>query len=132
MLCNLPSRLVLRKLTRLHQTMVINFGITPTSFRAGKWAFSQEVAKSLDTLGYTVDSSVTPLVDWWRDLGPNFSCVGPHPYHFSPDRYLDHRSTGSMLEVPTTIGYAQKTNSPFLSTVTTSLNGPMLARSRLI
>ncbi len=132
MLCNLSFREQLRKLTCLHQTIVNNFGTTPTSFRAGRWGYSQEVAKCLDILGYTVDSSITPLVDWRSNFGPDFSHVGPQPYYFTPDRFLEHGSTGRMLEVPATIGYTQKINSPFLSHATDFLNSPISARLRLI
>ncbi len=132
MLCNLPPRLQLRKLTSLHETIVKNFGITPISFRAGRWGYSREVAKCLDTLGYTVDSSITPLTDWRSSFGPDFSRVGPQPYYFTPDRFLEHTSTGRMLEVPATIGYTQKTNCAFLSHATTFLNSPLAARLRLM
>jgi hypothetical protein len=132
MLCNLPPRLQLRKLTCLHETIIKNFGTTPASFRAGRWGYSQEVAKCLDILGYTVDSSITPLTDWRSSFGPDFSRVGPQPYYFTPDRFLAHISTGSILEVPATVGYTRTTNSAFLSHVTTFLNSPLATRLRLM
>ncbi len=90
------------------------------------------MAKCLDTLGYTVDSSITPLVDWRRNSGSDFSRVDLHPYYFTPDRFLEHSSTGSMLEVPATIGYTQRINSPFLSHFMKFLNGTMSVQLRLM
>jgi hypothetical protein len=48
----------------LHKAFVARFGVTPVSFRAGRWAFGPAVARSIQDLGYRVDSSVIPLVDW--------------------------------------------------------------------
>jgi hypothetical protein len=75
MLCNLPIDLQFNKISFLHQTIQNNFGITPISFRAGRWGFNQEVAKNLFRLGYQIDTSITPFVDWADFHGPAFSRI---------------------------------------------------------
>jgi len=59
-------------------------------------------AKSLEKLGYKVDSSVTPRIDWSYQNGPDHSKAPAQPYFIAED---DYYSAGSMkiLEVPITI-----------------------------
>ena len=97
MLCNLPDTLQYRKLMSLHNAIKHNFGIDAVSFRAGRWGFSQEVAKNLVRVGYKVDTSVTPYTDWSMYCGPDYSDDSPQPY-------FNHH----LLEVPASVGYLQK------------------------
>jgi hypothetical protein len=108
MLCNLPRELQHRKLEKLHEIIVDRLGITPTSFRAGRWASGPGVAASLDRLGYQVDSSVTPYFSWTDLGGPDFSKGLPFPYRFMPDDILSEDLHGSLLELPPSIGFLQK------------------------
>ena len=110
MLCNLPGTLQFSKLQCLHQTIVKNFGVTPVSFRAGRWGYSGEVAGSLEKLGYTTDTSITPLTDWSEEHGPDFSSVSLEPYYFNPEDIFTPTPRGRMLEIPATIGFTQTTN----------------------
>lgn len=107
MLCNLPEELVHKKLTNLHQTICENFGVTPVSFRSGRWGFSSAVARSLVTLGYKVDTSVSPFIDWRESHGPDFSNFPLHPYRFHPDDIATPSDNGPLLQVPATVGFLQ-------------------------
>ena len=107
MLCNLPGDLQFRKIERLHGTIIKSFGITPTSFRAGRWGYSRDLAMALDKLGYKVDSSILSLIDWTRFYGPDFSNVFPEPYWFHPEAIFRPDTMGKLLEVPATIGFTQ-------------------------
>ncbi|THJ19414.1 MAG: hypothetical protein CAF45_016125 [Nitrospira sp. CG24E] len=113
MLCNLSAELQKEKLTQLHGAIVESFGIAPVSFRAGRWGYGKHAAASLHALGYKVDTSVLPFVDWSSQYGPNFSDADPAPYRFHYDDILSVRSSGPMLEVPATIGFAGLTSSSF-------------------
>jgi hypothetical protein len=79
------------------------FGKKPTSFRAGRFGIGPESLGILASLGYTVESSVTPFVDW-SDKCPGLSFVGAptQPYHPDP---RDPKKPGAspLLEVPVTI-----------------------------
>ncbi len=108
MLCNLEDKVVRKKIENLHEVFVARFGITPLSFRAGRWAFGPVIARSIADLGYKVDSSVTPLVDWSACGGPDFFDAPRYPYRLSPASILSPQSGGSLLEAPPTTGFFQR------------------------
>ncbi|MFO7728311.1 MAG: hypothetical protein R6X11_08275 [Desulfonatronovibrio sp.] len=108
MLCNLEESQVQDKLTQLHQTIQQNLGVTPVSFRAGRFGFGPAVAQALSKLKYRVDSSVTPFVSWTDHYGPDFTEFNPDAFRFST-LGLSHRDENSeLLEVPVTIGFLQQ------------------------
>jgi|CXWL01.1.fsa_nt_gi hypothetical protein len=104
MLCNLPSDLQCQKLVMLDRAIQDQFGIKPVSFRAGRWGYSVQIAQHLEKLGYKVDSSVTPYVNWAHMYGPDFTDFPLHPYRFHASNIKRQAGQGSMLEVPATIG----------------------------
>jgi len=104
MLCNLPRDLQFRKLYVLHRTIRQNFGVNPVSFRSGRWGYDKGVEENLCALGYQVDSSITPYIDWTDEYGPDFSEVPPQPFRSRPG----DSSCSGLLEVPATIGYLQQ------------------------
>jgi hypothetical protein len=78
------------------------FGRGPASFRAGRFGIGPNTLPILEQLGYSVDSSVTPRVDWSRvSRGLTFMHAPRQPYF--PDR-ADPAKPGSspVLEVPVT------------------------------
>jgi hypothetical protein len=107
MLCSLPAALVARKLENLHTRIVERVGVVPVTFRAGRWGFSESVGRSLQKLGYTIDTSISPGVDWTKDHGPDYSKAPITPYRFDPSDYLTPAPFGPLLEVPPTIGFWQ-------------------------
>lgn len=107
MLCNLPEHLQYRKLKCLHEVICQNFGVTPVSFRAGRWGFSDQVARSLIRLGYLVDTSVTPFTSWGDYKGADFSGFNVHHYRFDSEKFSAHQDGRRLLEVPATIGFLQ-------------------------
>lgn len=108
MLCNLKDIVVRSKIENLHEVFAARFGITPLSFRAGRWAFGPAVARTIQDLGYKVDSSVTPFVDWSACGGPDFFDAPRHPYRLSPASILLPQRDGSLLEAPPTTGFFQR------------------------
>jgi hypothetical protein len=108
MLCNLHPDLVEKKIYNLHRGICSAFKKAPLCFRAGRWGFGPAAAKAIYSLGYEVDTSVTPFVDWTIQGGPNFS-ESPHDiYRFNPKDILSMQQDGSLLEVPPTIGFYQR------------------------
>ena len=107
MLCNLPEALVLKKLTVLHETICEKFNITPVSFRAGRWGFGSAVARAIHKLGYHIDTSVSPFVNWNQYHGPDFRRFRLHPYRFEPDDIAIPEKNGPLLEIPATVGFLQ-------------------------
>ncbi len=111
----LPPAVFAGKLERLTDAIAKRIG-RPTAYRAGRWGLAAEHLPILEGLGYQVDSSVTPLLDWrltpgipWRDGGRggvDYRCAPQRPYHPS---YDDIRRLGSarIVEVPITVGFTR-------------------------
>ncbi len=109
MLCNLQADLQFKKIEMLHNTIRDNFEIEPVSFRSGRWAFDECVAKNLIILGYKIDTSITPYMDWSSIYGPDFSSYPPDPHiYYLQNKEGDPLSGGELLEIPATIGFLQK------------------------
>ena len=79
------------------------FGRAPASFRAGRFGVGPRTIGLLDELGYAVDSSVTPHVDW-SDVSPglSFRDAPAQPYHPDPGD-AGRPGDSRVLEVPVTI-----------------------------
>lgn len=80
-------------------------GTMPRSFRAGRWGFGPTVSRALASEGFQIDCSVSPFIDWTSIGGPDFGAAPHQPYRFDPDDPLQPHSAGSMLELPTTVGF---------------------------
>ena len=123
MLWNLPEDLVSQKLSVLHEAICKNFGVAPVSFRSGRWGLGPGVARSLSKLGYRVDTSITPYVDWSSHYGPDFTRFGPEPFRFNAEGVSHEDVNGSILEIPTTVCFLQP-NFKFCHRLTTALENP--------
>ncbi|MFB3818853.1 MAG: hypothetical protein ACE147_14410 [Candidatus Methylomirabilales bacterium] len=76
---NLPAPHLRAKLERLTARLGDTLGRPPVSYRAGKFGLSAATPPMLAALGYAADTSVTPLVDWRPQGGPDFTEEAPHP-----------------------------------------------------
>jgi hypothetical protein len=103
---HLPAALQLRKIQTLHEAIATNFGVVPTSFRSGRWGFSDDVARSLIRLGYHVDTSISPALDWREYQGPDYSDWSPEPFVYRIEGSA-REPGGSLLEVPATVEFVQ-------------------------
>ena len=103
-LTNLPPELIRAKLVRLHQQIQEAFDVEPVTFRGGRWAFGATVAAVLEELGYLVESSVTPFVDWSLSQGPDYGGAPLRLHRFGSARPDIPMAGGRLLEVPPTIG----------------------------
>ncbi|MBI1749138.1 MAG: polysaccharide deacetylase family protein [Acidobacteria bacterium] len=80
-------------------------GAAPRAYRAGRYALDGNGLRVLEALGYTVDTSVTPLLSWrepghdggWR--GPDFTRAPLEPYH-PANEDLTRAGASPILEVP--------------------------------
>jgi hypothetical protein len=110
--CDLQPALVHEKLQTLTERIAENFA-RPISYRAGRFGFAPEHIRILESLGYVVDSSITPLVDRAGKYGlpPSLGGRGGRDYRGAPfepyhPNYEDDLVPGSarLLEVPVTVG----------------------------
>jgi hypothetical protein len=93
-----------RKLANLTEMFRTRFRRQPRSFRGGLFALSSNTLRILDSLGYEVDSSVTPFRTnrYHGGLECNYWGASLHPYHPSG---RDARRPGNLrlCEVPVTL-----------------------------
>lgn len=108
----LPLEHVADKLEQLTSRIKANFD-APRCYRAGRFGYCADHIAVLESLGYRVDSSVTPLLDRRRKTGiplaqggrggRDYRSAPLDPYHPSTDDELKLGSA-SLLEVPLTAG----------------------------
>jgi hypothetical protein len=100
----LPPAIERAKLRALTELFIDRFQRAPRSFRAGRFGIGPASLPILAELGYEVDSSVTPLLDWSGAGagGPSFREAPLHPYRPDPARPA-RRGEGPLWEVPVTI-----------------------------
>lgn len=99
-----PPALERQKLAYLTDLFIRAFDHQPLSFRAGRFGIGPASIGILEDLGYAVESSVTPFMDWASAgaKGLSFHGAPTQPYH--PDRALPaQRGNARILEVPVTI-----------------------------
>jgi hypothetical protein len=92
------------KLTTLTDSFKSTFDRAPTCFRAGRFGVGPNSLPILESLGYAVESSVTPHMEWSSAgaRGLDFRGAPTQPYH--PDPKEPGRPGSSPLwEVPVTI-----------------------------
>jgi peptidoglycan/xylan/chitin deacetylase (PgdA/CDA1 family) len=99
-----PREVERDKLARLTAQFQTTFGHAPRSFRAGRFGIGEHSLALLEELGYHVDSSVTPFVDWSASGAPGLSFAGAPTQPYRPDRRDPRRhGTSALVEVPVTI-----------------------------
>jgi hypothetical protein len=108
MLCNLPYELILKKIKYLHETIVKNFNIVPSTFRAGRFGLDNKVASVLLDLNYKIDTSITPYENQVSHNGPDFSEYSLFPFKFLPEEISESDNKGVLFEIPPTSGFLQK------------------------
>ena len=99
---NLPEEQVVQKLDELNRVINEKIGVTPRSFRSGRWGMKGKTLELLASRGITVDSSVYPFYE-----NPFFHCKGaPNtPYYPSFDNALQAGSQRNIMEIPVTAGF---------------------------
>jgi hypothetical protein len=95
--CNLGQDLERAKIAVLSEAITDRMGVTPRVYKAGRYGFGASTASVLESLGYDVDASVIPHMDFSGEGGPSFSGFTPRPATFGARRRL--------LELPCTTGF---------------------------
>lgn len=93
-----------QKLTYLTDLFIRAFAHQPQSFRAGRFGIGPASIPILESLGYTVESSVTPHMDWASSGAPGLSFHGAPSQPYRPDPEAPGQpGSAAILEVPVTI-----------------------------
>ncbi len=109
MMKNISVELQEEKLLVLTDAVASVLGTRPRSFRAGRYGLGPTGARLLARCGYTVDSSVTPFLDWRRyDDGPDHRDAPLAVYRPSPDNLTLPSLNGPVVEVPLSVGYTRR------------------------
>jgi hypothetical protein len=95
--CNLGYDLEHDKIAQLRGAIVEHLGVVPRVYKAGRYGFGQTTAEILESIGFDVDASVNPHMDFRADGGPSFEDFSAEPSFFGKRRRL--------LELPCTMGF---------------------------
>lgn len=106
-----PEAIIREKVVYITRLLEDTLQTKMRSHRAGRWAFNAFYARLLIELGYQVDCSVTPRVNWQFSPGSPEGSGGTNYQHF-PDRayFIDpydisRAGDSPLLEVPMSIQY---------------------------
>ncbi len=94
---NLKKELERVKLLNLTEQIEESFGVRPTVFRAGRYGIGPNTFALLSELGYKVDLSPAPPLNFSAEGGPDFSCVQPEPFQDPATGLLVIPGTGAFL-----------------------------------
>lgn len=94
-----PQKIMEEKIAFITKLLQDTFERNIVSHRAGRWATNDLYLSLLKKYGYTIDCSVTPLVDWTATKGATFDSAGSD-YRESPNK--PYYIVDGLLEVPVT------------------------------
>lgn len=94
--CNLGESLEEAKLRELTGAIAGTFGASPTMYKAGRYGFGPSTIGILERLGFELDASINPQMDFSASGGPNFLSFDTSPFLFGRSR---------LLELPCTTAY---------------------------
>lgn len=94
---NLSMTLEKTKLLALTECIEEHFGRRPTIYKAGRYGVGPNTTTILEELGYEIDLSVCPHMDYSAEKGPDYSANSSWPFWFGKGKQL--------LELPLTVGY---------------------------
>jgi hypothetical protein len=95
--CALDESLEAEKIRILQAAIAESFGRAPAVYKAGRYGFGPSTAATLETLGFTVDVSVNPRMNYTSEGGPSFEDMDTAPFVFGARRKL--------LEIPCSTDY---------------------------
>ncbi len=95
----LPRQRFEAQLETLTHAIAAAVGLSPVSYRSGRFGFSAEHVAGLERLGYLVESSVAPLFYEAHKGGPDFVEAPLTPYFLAYDSATT-AGTSDVLEVP--------------------------------
>jgi hypothetical protein len=91
---NLDVTLERAKIEQLQDEIQRAFGLRPVVYKAGRYGIGAETVPTIAALGFEVDTSVNPLMDFSDIGGPSFARFRPYPF-------VD----ANLLFLPCTVGF---------------------------
>ncbi len=96
--CNLPESLEAAKIRSLVEEIRANLGVLPTAYKAGRYGIATGSVRTLQALGFEVDLSVNPHMDFTPQSGPSFVRFDAKPFTLED-------GARPLLFLPCTVGY---------------------------
>lgn len=98
----IDENLLHEKMVNLTKEIEIKLGVSPRSYRAGRWGFNAVNAEVLKELNYSVDCSITPYLSWSREKGekgggPDYRKHTPKPF------FIGGKEGAGIFEVPVSV-----------------------------
>jgi hypothetical protein len=97
----LPDTLFYKKAETLRLEIENNYGVSPSSHRAGRWGIDKRTIKWLMDNNFLVDTSVLPLTDYSKLIGK--SKTGPNFFYESFDAKKLSDGDKELWEIPVTV-----------------------------
>lgn len=123
---NLPREIAGAKLQSVWDAFEAN-GMSPTSFRGGRYSSDRFIQGFLRDRGVIADASVLPFSTWSDDGAPDYRDRGLEPVRLPPRTDEDP----AMWEVPLTLGFTRRPY-PFWRRMYELVERTVLSRLRLI
>lgn len=98
---NLPKEIALRKLDEVVKTFESN-GLTPTSYRGGRYSSSDWIQAYLHSIGCVADASFVPFTTWVDDGAPDYRQRGLEPVRRTV------AGGGHIWEIPLTLAFTKR------------------------
>lgn len=92
---NLPYQEEYDKLALLTETITRNLGVRPKAYKAGRYGFGPNTQRILHQLGYEIDLSFCPPIDFRLDGGPDYSACSSRPFWLESDQILEIPISGA-------------------------------------
>lgn len=123
---NSPAHIIRAKLDNVY-TAFLNAGITPVSFRGGRYSTGGEIQRFLQDHGFVADCSVVPYTSWPDEGAPDYRQRNLFPVRL-PAPTTDLKP---LWELPLTLGFSRQ---PFhvWSRCFNLVEGSVLKKFRLI
>ena len=94
---NLSPEIERAKLEALTRVIKDNLGLHPHIYKAGRYGVGENSASILKDLGYTIDLSFCPPVDYRADGGPDFRNCDSFPQMLGNSDILELPTTGALV-----------------------------------
>jgi len=102
--CSYSPDIERQKLSNLTALFEQCFGYAPRSFRAGRYGANHHSMNSLESMGYTVDTSVTPYIRWTEpNAVVDFRTAPLQPYFPSTADISRSGDVRQLLQAPVTM-----------------------------
>lgn len=121
--CRLGEALETEKIRVLKARIAESFGREPVVYKAGRYGFGSTTAAALERLGFSIDCSVNPRMDYTPEGGPSFAGFDTTPFFFGSRRQL--------LEIPCTTDFTGVAG-PLAPGLHRAISNPRLEPTRIV